>query len=327
MRAAITDYEAMNFSWKLGLSAMLCLGILAGCASLHEKQGDWIFNPTGRSWGDTAGAAAAMQDVWIDFDSKVTQKPVKLHALWHPSEHAQAPVLIYLHGARWNVTGSAYRVQRMQSLGFHVLAVDYRGFGKTSQETPSEDMAYEDAKMAWEWLAHKYPNKPRYIFGHSLGGAIAIELASQVTDEKGTIVEGTFTSIPDVFRTLKWGWLPLSGFISQRFESHEKVAKIGSPLLVVHGSDDKLISPQLGRKLYDAAKMPKKFLLVDGGSHHNTNSVGLGDYRAALKDLFGLDATQPRQSKASELPPKSSLQSARGHHQIQATLTPIYANQ
>ena len=107
-------------------------------------------------------------------------------------------------------------------------------------------------------------------------------------DEKGTIVEGTFTSIPDVVSTFKWGWLPVSPLITQRFESIRKVADIGSPLLVVHGSDDSLIRPALGRQLYEAAREPKQFVLVEGGSHHNTNSVGQRQYREAVASLFRL---------------------------------------
>jgi uncharacterized protein len=229
-----------------------------------------------------------MQDVWIDFESKITGKPVKLHALLNPADHKNAPIMLYLHGARWNVAGSAHRIQRMQELGFTVLAVDYRGFGKTSAETPSESMAYEDARAAWDYLAAKYPKASRYIFGHSLGGAIAINLATQVNDEKGTIVEGTFTSIPEVYDTMKWGWIPVGGLITQRFESINKVPHIGSPLLVVHGSSDSLIKPELGRKLFDAAVQPKRFILVEGGSHHNTNAVGQVQYRKAIAELFGL---------------------------------------
>jgi alpha-beta hydrolase superfamily lysophospholipase len=203
-------------------------------------------------------------------------------------ESKDKPVLLYLHGARWNVIGSAWRIERMRELGFMVVAVDYRGFGKSDPESPSEKKSYEDAQAAWNWIAQTYPHQPRYIFGHSLGGAIAIELAARVTDEKGTLVEGTFTSIPDVFSTLKWGWLPVSWLISQRFESEKKVAKIGSPLLVVHGSEDRLISPDLGRRLFEAAQEPKRFVLVEGGSHHNTNGIGQPQYRVALKEMFGV---------------------------------------
>jgi alpha-beta hydrolase superfamily lysophospholipase len=149
-------------------------------------------------------------------------------------------------------------------------------------------MAYEDARAAWDWLAANHPQRPRYIFGHSLGGAIAIDLAAQVQDEQGTIVEGTFTSIPDVASSMRWGWLPVGLLITQRFEAVKKVAKIGSPLLVVHGENDNLINSELGRKLYEAAQGRKRFLLVEGGSHFSTMAIGAAKYREALADLFSL---------------------------------------
>ena len=233
-------------SAKLALASALTAA-LAGCASLDERQREWIFQPSDRSWYDGTQAAAGMTDVWVDFQSAQAGQAVKLHGLWlaHPSfaTNSNAPVLLYLHGARFNVEGSAFRARRMQELGFSVLAIDYRGFGKSSKALPSEAMAYEDARAAWDWLAQQYPNRPRYIFGHSLGGAIAIELAAQVSDEQGTLVEGTFTSIPDLVSAHKWGWLPVGPLITQRFEAVKRVASIGAPLLVVHGAEDQLIAP------------------------------------------------------------------------------------
>jgi alpha-beta hydrolase superfamily lysophospholipase len=270
--------------------AALAAALSVGCATLDERQREWIFQPSDRSWGGTAELAEGMTPVWIEFGSQVTNEPARLHGLWLPADRGgpKAPVLLYLHGARWNVAGSAPRMRRMQELGFSVLAIDYRGFGKSSPGLPSEAMAYEDARAAWDWLAAKYPDSPRYIFGHSLGGAIAIDLASQVQDEAGTIVEGTFTSIPDVAASMKWGWLPLGPLITQRFESVQKVSRIGSPLLVVHGRDDALIRHELGHKLYEAAAGRKRFLLVEGGSHFSTMAVGLPQYRQALRELFGI---------------------------------------
>ena len=259
--------------------------ITAGCATLDAKQREWIFQPSDRSWGG-AQSTEDMQDMWIEFQSATTGRAERLHSLWMPQPRAGAPVLLYLHGARWNVAGSSGRIRRMHELGFSVLAIDYRGFGKSSAGLPSEATAAEDARAAWQWLAEQHPDAPRYIFGHSLGGAIAIELARSVDDERGTLVEGTFTSIADVVSTFRWGWLPVSPLITQRFESVRKVADIGSPLLVVHGSKDTLIQPELGRKLFEAAQEPKQFILVEGGSHHNTNAVGQGQYRQALASLF-----------------------------------------
>ena len=164
-------------TWRLYSLLALAVALLAGCATLDERQRAWIFQPSDRSWGGSAALAKDMTDVWVDFQSKTTGRDVKLHGLWLPAETARvadAPVLLYLHGARWKVEGSSPRIRRMQELGFSVLAIDYRGFGKSTNELPSETMAYEDARAAWDWLAVKYPNRPRYIFGHSLGGAIAI---------------------------------------------------------------------------------------------------------------------------------------------------------
>ena len=319
--------------WPLFTSLILALGISAGCASLNDKQREWIFQPSDRAWGNSAAEAEGMQDVWIDFPSRITGDKARLHALWitadqpaaqegpalmsavgqqstallptllpnlvkpanvanlaFPPASAQTPILLYLHGARFNVAGSAGRIRRMEQMGFSVLAIDYRGFGKSSAGLPSEQTAAEDARAAWDWLAREYPGRPRYIFGHSLGGAIAIDLAAKVKDEKGVMVEGTFTSIPDVVSSYKWGWLPVSMLITQRFESVNKVNQIGSPLLVVHGSDDTTIPADLGRKLFDKATGRKQFVLVEGGSHFNTNAVGKSQYQRALQELFGLQA-------------------------------------
>lgn len=268
----------------------LAAGLTVGCTTLDQRQREWIFQPGDRAWGGSASYAEGMQDVWIEFPSQVTGRPSRLHGLWLPADERadDGPVLLYLHGARWNVRGSAPRIRRMQQLGFSVLAVDYRGFGQSTHELPSEKMAYEDARAAWEWLAQRHPGRARYIFGHSLGGAIAIDLAARVEDEQGVIVEGTFTSIPDVASTMKWGWLPIGPLITQRFDSVRKVDRVHSPLLVVHGADDRLIDASLGRRLYEAASGRKQFVLVEGGSHFSTMSVGFAQYREAVAQFFSL---------------------------------------
>ncbi len=282
---------------SLAVGAVLTAAVIAGCQSLAERERQWIFQPGDRAWGNTADYARGMQEIWIDFDSAVTGQPARLHGLFLEADHGaggtqSAPLLLYLHGSRWNVSGSSPRIERMQQLGFSVLAIDYRGFGKSSSGLPSEASAYEDARAAWDWLGQRHPGRARYLFGHSLGGAIAIELASNVKDASGTIVEGTFTSIRDVAASFKYGWLPIGPFITQRFDSEDKVRRLSSPLLVVHGESDQLIDVRLGKRLFDAAPDPKRWVPVPGGSHYNTNAIGLPLYRAAIADLFGLDASR-----------------------------------
>jgi len=294
----------------LALGGLLAALVAAstGCAALDEQQRRWIFQPGTRTWWGGAAAAEGMQERWITFTSAASTEPVKLHALWLPAAQlnapvparARAPVLLYLHGARWDVASSAPRMRRLHDLGFSVLGVDYRGFGRSSAALPSEQMALEDARAAWQWLAAENPGAPRYVFGHSLGGAIAVQLAAEVHDEAGLIVESSFPSIADVVRTFKWGWLPVGPLITQRLDAGARIAEVGAPVLVVHGSDDTLIPPELGRALYERARDPKRFVLVPGGSHHNSNFVGQQQVRAAMAELFGLPAAQAVESASSQ---------------------------
>ena len=274
-----------------GALATAGLAALAGTHSLEARQRQWIFQPTKDTWWAGTDAAEGMTPVWIDFSSRSSAAAARLHGLWLPHADADAPVLLYLHGARWNVAGSAGRMRRMNALGFAVLAIDYRGFGASSDASadqgPSEERAYEDARAAWAWLAEHHPQRRRYIFGHSLGSAIGVHLASEVDDASGLIVEGSFPSIAAVVSTFRWGWLPVSALITQRFDAESRIARVKAPLLVVHGSDDRLIPSSLGRALYDKALSPKRFVLVEGGSHHSTHSLGERQYAAALHDLFG----------------------------------------
>ena len=274
------------------LAAGIGFGLNAGCSTLDEQQRRWIFQPGERTWSGGLWAAEGMQEVWIDLDEKSpaaeSAAPMRLHGLWLAQPRADAPVLLYLHGARYDVRGSAPRIRRMHELGFSVLAVDYRGFGRSTPALPSEASATDDAAAAWRWLAQQHPASRRYVFGHSLGAAIAVHLASEVDDAAGLIIEGGFTSISDVASTFRWGWLPFGPFVTQRFDAAGRIARLRIPVLVVHGSEDRLIPPELGRALYERAPKPKRFVLVEGGSHHSTNAVGQPQYRAAIAELFGI---------------------------------------
>ena len=276
-----------SIRWRWPALAVLALAALAGCVSLDSQQRKWIFQASAEA--TTADARIdGLDDVWIDYASPADGTNVRLHALWVAGPTPQAPLLLYLHGARRNVERSAFRIRQMQALGFAVLAIDYRGFGRSTDELPSEASVAEDALASWHWLEARYPGRARFIFGHSLGGAIAVQLATEVKDAKGLIVEGTFTSIPAVFESMKWGWLPLEPLITQRFDSGGKIGRVNVPVLVVHGDADSLIPSSLGRALYDRASAPKRFVLVEGGTHYSTNGVGQQQYRAALHELFGV---------------------------------------
>ena len=269
------------------------------CAGLETQQRKWIFQASQAPQASAevlaqAAAAQDMESVWIEHLSPSSGRSIRLHALWAPNDDARAPLMLYLHGARRDVGRSSYRVEQMRELGFSVLAVDYRGFGNSTDELPSEKGVVEDAGAAWRWLGEQHPGAERYVFGHSLGGAIAVQLAARLAEgppsaePRGVIVEGTFTSIGDMFGTFKWGWLPVSMLITERFDSLAAVPRVKAPLLIVHGSDDALVPSRFGRALYERATAKKRFLLVEGGTHSTTSWRGAAQYREALREFFGL---------------------------------------
>jgi len=277
--------------WIAGLLGALVLA-LAGCASLDEQQRKWIFQPSKDNWYGSAGSADGLEERWIEFTPRGADAPVKLHALWLPQANADAPVMLYLHGARWGVTSSSFRMRRLHALGVSVLGIDYRGFGRSTDALPSETSAYEDARAAWDWLRQQHPHQQRLIYGHSLGSAIAVNLAAEVDDEAGVVIEGGFTSVPDVFATMRFGWLPLGPLITQRFDAAQRIGAVGSPVLVVHGAQDRMIQPALGLALYERAHEPKRFILAENGTHHNAQAMVSGEVRDALHSLFGLPEDQ-----------------------------------
>lgn len=302
------------------LAALLC-ALGSGCAVVDFEQRRWIFMPTTQAWAPGVAAAEGMEEVWIPFVSQHLEQrgePVRLHGLWLPRPEVDAPVLLFLHGVRWDVRASAQRMRRLQALGFSVLSVDYRGFGFSSPggaggtsagrdpvrkagqgegadpgasvrgSVPSETLAAEDAREAWAWLARRHPGVPRYVAGHSIGANIAVRLAAEVGDEAGVIVEGGFLSSGEHFRSLRWGWLPITGMITQHFDAGSRIASVGSPVLVVHGSEDTMIAPAMGRALYERAREPKRFVLVEGAVHENADEVGHAQLREAVQQFFRL---------------------------------------
>ena len=134
----------------------------------------------------------------------------------------------------------------------------------------------------------------RFIYGHSLGGAVAIDLAARLSDQDarvgGLIVESTFTTLPDIAAAVTFEWLPTRLLLSQKFDSLDKITRVRMPVFIAHGGSDRMVPMRFSRALYEAAHEPKALLVVDSATHNNTMLVGEDDYRAAIAKLFDLPA-------------------------------------
>ncbi len=276
------------------LGVLVALGFATGCTTLEEKERALTFRVEKSDAGWFSGLPADVQDVYLPVSAAPDAQ--RIHAWWWPDADPDAPAIYYLHGVRWNLTGHLRRIEQLRQFGYSVFAIDYRGFGKSDGDLPSEAMVYEDAMAGWKWLAEHQPDPARrLIYGHSLGGAVAIDLAARLAADgaacrpqaRGLIVEATFTSLPDVAAELSWSWLPTSLILTQRFDSISKIRTIDVPVLVVHGAGDRFIPAKFSQALYGAAPEPKRLLLVENGTHNNSMWTGNGEYQRALAELFG----------------------------------------
>lgn len=170
-----------------------------------------------------------------------------------------------------------------------MLAVDYRGFGKSSDVAPNEAHAYDDAEAAWDYLAKLAPGRSRYIVGYSLDGAIAVELIRRRPDAAGLVLEATFTSVRDIIAKSPLRVLPVRLILTQQFDTLANLPAVKTPVLIAHGTNDTVVPFEMGERLYKVVQAPKKFIKVQGAGHHNLSSLAFAEYRRALAELFGID--------------------------------------
>jgi len=260
---------------------------LSGCAWLDIKVRKLIYRPTPERQDNFTGLRPGDLSFATLVPGDTAGTPDSLQMWWLPHADAQAPALLYLHGTFRSLYHNIGKIDALRKAGYSVLAVDYRGWGESSPIIPSEQTIYADAATAWAELERRqpYPGK-RVIYGHSVGGGVAIELASHRhhgRDYGGLIVESTFTRLPDVAAADGILGTLLSGFSTQKFDSIDKIGKVDAPILIIHGSNDKTVPVALGRALRDAAPAHTRWLEIAGGTHSDLYSDAPEIYQQALR--------------------------------------------
>jgi alpha-beta hydrolase superfamily lysophospholipase len=207
---------------------------------------------------------------------------------WVPSQDPQAATLLYSHGNATNVGANAQGVVRFQKAGFNVFIYDYRGYGESTGGPPREKLAYEDAERAWTYLVAERRIAPAtiVIYGHSLGGVVAIDLASKHADAGALITESTLTSIADLADGMRVGrLLPVRLILTERFDALSRIRAVHVPTLILQGQED-TSHLTMGQRLYDAANDPKQRAVIPGGGHNDSADVNPTAYFAALNGFL-----------------------------------------
>ncbi|MDD5299943.1 MAG: alpha/beta hydrolase [Gallionella sp.] len=249
--------------------------------NIWDTQRDSIFEPDPVLQTTPARLGAPFEELHIPSGNGTEHG--ELHAWWIPAEKHAAPTVLYLHGNARNIAHNLESVLRYRELGCNLLLVDYRGYGKSTGGKPSENKVYEDAEAAWQYLLKQRGVRPQqtFIYGLSLGSAIAVDLAVRHPEAAGLIMESSFTSMR-AMGELRYEFLPVDLLLNQRFETLQKIQQLKIPVLLIHGTWDQRIPYEMSQRLYAAAPQPKSLLLIEGGEHSNSRAIGWVEYRNAV---------------------------------------------
>jgi hypothetical protein len=257
------------------LVAVLLLGI--GLFLFRRPLTDaMLFYPDhgqGRSPDDVG---LAYESLWVE-----ASDGVRTEAWWIPAG-PDAPVILFFHGNAGTISDRLENAAELHGRGASVLLAEYRGYGNSGGK-PSEQGFYRDARAALAVARERAGDAPVVVFGRSLGGAVAIDVASRERVD-GLVVESSFTSLGEMAKRAVS--VPFASVLAAYdFDSVAKIGRVTVPVLVIHGEDDELVPMEMGRRLYEAARGApwRRIHAVEGGDHDSTLAVGGEAYWEAWK--------------------------------------------
>ena len=213
---------------------------------------------------------------------------------WWAKANPGKPTLLYFHGNAGSLESRAERIRKYAARGYGVFIMSYRGYSGSTGH-PSEQNNVADAKLAYDRLvALGAPPDQIVLYGESLGSGVAVQVAAK-KPVAGIILDAPYTSMVDLAK-LHHPHLPSDWFLTDRYETMRWIAKLSAPLLIVHGEADDIVPVNMGRKLYDAAEVPKKIAVFREAGHSDHNLFGsyeaIWDWLDTLKHQTGARAAE-----------------------------------
>lgn len=283
--------------------AALVLGLLylSACTVLFVRQRHLIY--LSRTYLSNTPAASrfgrsAYENVWIPVGDRE-----RIHGWWLPAptpdeqfwtlEEEPAgivdpqKVILLFCGVGHNMGDGNYlhRATDFRQLGFSVLVFDYRGRGWSDGSLPYEERLYEDGEIVWNYLREVKGVAPEdiVIYGESLGGAIALDVAVNHPEASALVLQSTFTTMADAINSRLIARLfPIKLLLTERFDSLSRVRQLKIPVLFIHGSRDSIVPPEMSKRLYDETPTSKQLFYVRDADHIGIYRPGARSYLRAL---------------------------------------------
>lgn len=270
----------VNLPSIIWIIVVIAAGYVVIVALMYLFQSAFVYFPTRNIVTTPEIRDMEYEDVWLYTDDEV-----RLHGWFIPSER-DLGTLLFSHGNAGNISGRIESISQFHKLGMNVFIFDYRGYGK-SNGRPSEEGTYRDAEAAWRYLTEvrEIPPERIILFGRSLGAGVAAWLASHI-QAGGLALESTFTSAADLAGDL-YPFIPVRLLMHIRYPVLEYMESVSMPVMVAHSRNDEVIPYQHGKKVYEKAGEPKKWLELQGG--HNDGFILTGQaYMHAWEEFINM---------------------------------------
>ena len=265
-------------SLRLNLLFVIALmtTVFGGCR-IEDK---FIFHPDRVSARDPSHVGLAFENILF-----TAQDGIRLHGWFIPHPEARA-TLVWFHGNAGNISDRLLNIRLLHDrIKINIFIFDYRGYGQ-SEGSASEKGTYLDGEAAIKYLLGRDDAAARglILFGRSLGAAVAAEMAIRFTS-LGLILESPFVSIREMAQAI-FPSLPIAWLLRTRYDTLEKIRRVKTPIMVLHGDHDATVPFAQGKKVFEAAPQPKRFYRIVGASHNDTFVVGGEEYYGALREFI-----------------------------------------
>tara|TARA_R110000772_G_scaffold231592_4_gene342673 strand:- start:37940 stop:38791 length:852 start_codon:yes stop_codon:yes gene_type:complete len=228
------------------------------------------------------GMAGAPADAGLPDAGEVrvsTADGVELRS-WYLAPPPGRPVILYFHGNAGTIADRAFKARLFARRGFGVMLAEYRGYGGNPGD-PTEAGLYADARANLAWLADQgHGSGDIVIYGESLGTGVAVqaalELAEAGTPVRALVLEAPFTAMADA-AGVHYPWLPTGLLTRDRYDSSAKIGAVRCPVLILHGSADRVVPQDQGMRLFALAAEPKTAAWLPGAGHGDVYDFGAGE--------------------------------------------------
>ncbi len=233
----------------LSIIGLLVLIYLIITLILYNSQRSLLYHPSENNYsGDML--TVSIEKIKIKNDDNI-----ELLAWYHEKDIENYKTILFLHGNAGSLENRIHKINHFKEMEINFLIISWRGFSGNDGK-PTEEGLYKDAKGAVKWLLNKGVKKENIIiYGESLGTGVATEI-SQNENFAGIILESPFTSMIDAGAS-KYPIFPIKLLLKDKYESNKKIKNIKSPILVMHGEEDKIVPFHMGKKIFELANEPK----------------------------------------------------------------------